>query len=237
MPCRISYRLTVLWLWKCWFRRALRTSAKIPLLPLVAVSMAIWLVVGSLFLNFDPLARTQRVSPHWRRRIMFSIQMMGVLGFFLMLLVMVRDFSAIDWFLRGHEPGLAIVMIIGGVLGGVLFVRKFYRAQVEFQEAGMGTPPLGIDLSLRGAWQAQVVRRQQQGGGAISSWWILLDRRLARAIDQAGQPGWCRRSNPWIAGNALQWQACTGMLPGCVRDDGLRVAGPGTLERDGFRVR
>ena len=66
----------------------------------------------------------------------------------------------------------------------------------------MGTPPLGLMLSQRGAWQAQVVRRQQQGGGAISSWWILLDRRLARAIDQAGQPGWRRRSNLWIAGNA-----------------------------------
>jgi hypothetical protein len=194
---------TVLWLCSVLVPACLLASAKIPLLPLVAVSTAIWLVIGSPFLNFDPLARTQRASPRWRRRIIFSIQIMGVLGLFLMLLVMVRNPSGIDWFLRGHQPGLAIVMIIGGVLGYVLFVRKSYGAQVEFQEAGMGTPALGFILSQRSARQAQVVRRQQQGGGAIPLFWIRLDRQLARAIDQAGQPGWRRRSNLWIAGNAF----------------------------------
>ncbi len=199
---------TVLWLCSVLVPACLLASATIPILPLVGISTAIWLVIGSLILNLDLLdllARTQRASPHPRRWMIIPIQMMGALWFplVLLLLVMLRNQSAFDWFLRGHEPGLAIVMIIGGVLGNVLFVRKFYRAHVEFEEAGMGTPPLGLILSQQGAWLAQVVRRQQQGGGAISSWRILLDRRLARAIDQAGQPGWRRRSNLWIAGNAL----------------------------------
>jgi hypothetical protein len=194
---------TGLWLCSVLVPVCLLASAAIPVLPLVGISMAIWLGIGSLILIMDLLARTQRATPHWRRRIMIPIQTASVFWLPLVLLTLLRNQSAFDWFLRGHEPGLAIAMIIGGVLSYGLFVRKTYRAQVELQEAGMGTPPLGLSPSRGAAWQAQFVWRQQRDGGTQWSWWNLLDRRLARAIDQAGQPGWRRRSNLWIAGNTL----------------------------------
>ncbi len=122
----------------------------------------------------------------------------------LVLLAMQFNQSSFDWFLRGQEPGLAIAMIAGGVLCYALFARKICRAQVELQEAGLGTPPLGLSPRQGAASQALFVWRQQRGGGTGLSWWnLLFDRRLARAIDQAGQPGWRRRSNLWIAGNMI----------------------------------
>jgi hypothetical protein len=181
----------------------LLASAAIPILPLVGISMTIWLGVGSLILVLDLLARTHRATPRWRRWIMFPIQMASVFWFPLMLLAWLRNQSGFDWFLRGHEPGLAIAMIIGGIGCYALFVRKTCRVHVEFQEAGMGTPPLGLSPSQGAACQAQVVWRQQRDVGAQSSWWNRLDRRLARAIEQSRRPGWRRRSNLWIAGNAL----------------------------------
>ena len=194
---------TILWLCSVLVPACLLASAAIPILPLVGISMAIWLGVGSLILMMDLLARKQWATPHWRRWIMIPIQMMGVFWLPLVILALLRNQSAFDWFLRGHEPGLAIAMIIGGVLCYALFVRKTCRAQVELQEAGMGTPPLGLSLSQGAAWQSQFVWRQQRDVGSQSPWWNLLDRRLARAIGQAGQPGWRRRSNLWIAGNTL----------------------------------
>jgi hypothetical protein len=190
---------TALWLCSVLVPACLLASATIPVLPLLGISMAIWLAIGSLILVTNFFNRTQCASPHQRRWMMIPIQIVGVLWFPLALLVMLRNQSAFDWFLRGHQPTLASAMILGGVLCYALFVRKACRAQVDLQEAGMGTPPLGLNPSQGAAWQAQVVWRQQ--GGATASW-SLLDRRLTRAIDQAGRPGWRRRSNLWIAGNA-----------------------------------
>jgi hypothetical protein len=147
---------------------------------------------------------------------MIPIQMACALWLPLVLLAMVRNRSSFDWFLRGHEPGLAIAMIVGGVLCYALFVRKICRAQVEFQEAGMGTPPLGLNPRQGATWQSQFPWRQQPEVAAQSSWWNGLDRRLARAIDQAGRPGWRRRSNLWIAGNVLNGKnALICCLAGC----------------------
>ncbi len=194
---------TILWLCSVVVPACLLASAAIPILPLVGISMAIWLGLGSLILTLDLLGRTHRATPHWCRRIMFPIQMAGVFWLPLVVLAMLVNRSSFDWFLRGHEPGLAIAMIVGGVLGYALFVWKTCRLHVEFQESGMGTPPLGLNRRQGAEWQTQNVWRQQRDVGAQSSLWNQLDRRLARAIDQAGRPGWRRRSNLWIAGNAL----------------------------------
>ncbi|MFN0053022.1 MAG: hypothetical protein ACKV0T_12620 [Planctomycetales bacterium] len=201
---------TVLWLCSVLVPVCLMASAAIPILPLMGMSMAIWLGVGSLILVVDLLSRTQRVIPERRRWIAILVQMMGAFGVFivavwvpLVMRAMQHNQSSFDWFLRGHEPGLAIVMIMGGGIGYVLFARKLCRMHVELEDAGMGTPPLGLNSGQRGAWMTQSFWRQQQSGVARASWWSRLDRRLARVIDRAGQPGWRRRSNLWIAGNAM----------------------------------
>ncbi len=227
---------TVLWLCSVLVPAWLLASAATPLLPLVGISMAIWLVICSLILNFDLLARTQRASPHRRRWMMIPIQMMGALWLPSVLLVMVRNHSAIDWFLRGHEPGLAIVMIIGGVLGGVLFVRKLSRAS-RIRGGGNGNATLGP--------QAQPAERLAGTGCAATTTRrrgnIVMVAPARSQIGPCDRPGRAAGVAPtqqsvdrW---KRSQWEACTGMLPGCVRNDGLRVAGPETLERDGFRVR
>lgn len=202
---------TLLWLCGVLVSVCLMATAAIPILPLVAISMALWLGVGSLILMVDLLSRSTQWAKSQRRHwIMIPIR--TVVGAFcvlvsafwvhLVMLAMQRNQSSFDWFQRGQEPGLALVMIIGGVLGYVLFARKLCRVQVELEESGMGTPPLGLNPNQRAAWLVQIVWRQQQSGGAISAWWRLFDRRLTRAIDRARRPGWRRRSNLWIAGNA-----------------------------------
>jgi hypothetical protein len=194
---------TILWLCSVLVPACLLASAAIPLLPLVGISMAIWAGIGSLVLVMDLLGRKQWTNPQRRRWIMIPIQIVAAFWLPLVIFTMQLNQSSFDWFLRGQEPGPAIAMIAGGLLCYALFVRKIGRTHVEFQEAGMGTPPLGGSPSQNAAWQAQVVWRQQRDGGAQSSWWNRLDRRLARAIDQAARPGWRRRSNLWIAGNTL----------------------------------
>ena len=210
---------TVLWLCSVLVPMCLLASAAIPILPLMGISMAIWLGIGSLILilNTDRLARTQRASPRWRPWMMIPIQTVGVLWLPVVIFVIARNQSAFDWFLRGHEPGLAIAMIVGGAFGYSLFVWKTCRSHIDFQEAGWGTPPLGLNPSQGPGWQAQFVWRQQRPFWAQSSLWNLLDRRLARAIDQAREPGWRQRSNLWIAGNPLNGkQAPASCLVGCV---------------------
>jgi len=193
---------TILWLCGVLVPACLLASAAIPILPLAGISMALWLGIGSLILVMNLLGRTQWTNPQRRSWIMIPVQIVAALWLPLVILVMRFNQSSFDWFLRGQEPGLAIAMIVGGVLCYALFAWRLCRAQVELQEAGIGTPPLGFSPSQNAAWQAHVVWRQQRDGGG-KSLWNLPDRRLARAIDQVGRPGWRRRSNLWIAGNTI----------------------------------
>jgi hypothetical protein len=192
---------TILWLCGVLVPAWLLASVSIPVLPRAGISMAIWLGIGGLGLVLNRLGRMQGKSLKRRSWIMIPAAMAAAFWIPLVVLAMQFNQSALDWFLRGQEPGLAIAIIVAGVLCYILFARQACRTHVELQEAGLGTPPLGVNLSQMAAWQTQVAWRQQREN--VGKWANAFDRRLARSIDQAGRPGWRRRSNLWIAGNAI----------------------------------
>jgi len=189
---------TMLWLGGLLIPAWWLASAASPMLPLVGIGMAVWLGSGSVGLILNVVGRRRSNAPTWFRRIMVPLQFAALFWFPALLLAAHFNQSSFDWFLRGREPGLAIGLIAAGLACYVLLAWRVVRAQVDFQESGLGTPPLGVDRGQMMAYAEHSVSMQY---GAAGGAWPRFDRRLTRATDQARLPGWRRRSNLWIAGN------------------------------------
>ena len=120
---------------------------------------------------------------------------------FPMLIVALQwNLSSIDWYLRGREPvwtGLFSVCGIAITLTALLKSRRMYSVYLE---RGTSSPPLSLDPTAMAAWQQETYWRQNSSNH--HGWFLrLFSSRFDRAITQANQPGWCHRSNLWIAGN------------------------------------
>ncbi len=145
---------TVLWLCGVLVALCLLATAIILLPQIGKPAWPLWLGIGSLVLVSDLFSRsTQLANAQQRRWIMIPIRMVEVsfdlvAAFWIPLLMLAMEpkQSSFDWFLRGHEPDLAIAMILGEVLGFVIFAWTICRTQVELQESGMQErTPLGLN--------------------------------------------------------------------------------------------
>lgn len=183
-------------LWLCgtlahtWFLAAHR----IPCLPGLGISMAMWLSISGpavlgLFSIKPPAAGVLMVFP---------------LG----LCAWLYNLSSVDWYLRGHEPVLALALIAMAMLSCAEFARQIRRLHSRLQEMGVETPPLGFNVGAMQAWKQRAAGRQDASRRLRLFSIFQPGRGLARAIAQAGSsvsfpPGWWRRSRLWIAGNTI----------------------------------
>lgn len=112
------------------------------------------------------------------------------------------NWSSIDWYLRGREPGWAWLFIVAGIVASAELLRRSLRLHSLYLELGVHSPPLGHDPVAWAAWQ-QEINWRLQSSGKLTSWnWRVKTWRMERAIAQSTQPGWRHRSDLWIVGNA-----------------------------------
>lgn len=106
--------------------------------------------------------------------------------------------SDLDWFLAGHHPLVAVVLILFSVTMPILVLRRLPRLHTIYQETLAGVPPLGISPKAWNAWGKTLAATQ---ANPWKSWWTGDQCARLDAIIAAPLPrDWSRL---WVAAHGF----------------------------------
>ncbi|MDB5387547.1 MAG: hypothetical protein JWM11_3193 [Planctomycetaceae bacterium] len=115
--------------------------------------------------------------------------------------------SDIDWFLRGEQPLLAVVLIAAGLLFPILAMRRLVRLPNQLHEASTVIPALNMSVMEQARWNAERAQQAAAIGQAYGS--SVHSGHLEAVLSETGRPD---RAHLWIAGNWYRGRQIAAMV-------------------------